>query len=147
MFRAISTVLMLSPGVAVADSLVAARVIHAKAVILPEDVTMVAADIPNALTGVDQALGQEARITIFPGRPVHSADIGPSAVVERNQMVPLAYQVGALTILTEGRALERAATGQVIPVMNLTSRTTVMGQIGPDGVARVAGQSPGNPQN
>lgn len=147
MIRAICFVATLMPFVAQAESLVAARIIRAKAVVTAEDITSVDADIPEALTSADQALGQEARVTIFPGRPLRASDVGPSAVVDRNQIVPLAYQNGTLTILTEGRAMQRASEGQVILVMNLASRTTVMGQIGPDGVARVVGQSTENNKN
>jgi flagella basal body P-ring formation protein FlgA len=58
-------------------------------------------------------------------------------VVDRNQIIPLAYAAGDLTILTEGRALARGGVGDVIEVMNLSSRNKVLGQIGPDGVVRV----------
>ncbi|WP_373487298.1 flagella basal body P-ring formation protein FlgA, partial [Blastomonas sp.] len=39
---------------------------------------------------------------------------------------------------TDGRALGRAGVGDVIRVMNLTSRTTVTAQIGADGAAYVS---------
>jgi len=42
-----------------------------------------------------------------------------------------------LLILTEGRALTRGGVGEMIEVMNLTSRTKVSGQIGTDGVVYV----------
>lgn len=114
---------------AVADAVVATRVIAARSVLTNEDIALVAADIPGALTDLAPALGQEARITLFPGRPVHASDIGPSTKVERNQIIPLTYLAGSLAILTEGRALERGGEGDVIGVMNLTSRTTVFGKI------------------
>ena len=124
---------LLLPSAALADSLVATRVIKAHETLVAEDVTLVAADIPGALTDPAQALGQEARIAIYPGRPVLAENIGPAAVVERNQIVSLSYSTGGLVIRTEGRALARGGAGEVIEVMNLASKTKITGRIGPDG--------------
>ncbi len=134
-------VLLALPFPALADALVATRVIPAHAVLTAEDVTLVAADIPDALTDPTHAIGQEARFTLFPGRPIHPSDIGTSAKVERNQIIALAYQAGPLAILTEGRALERGGEGDVIAVMNLTSRTTVFGKIDAAGTVLVTSQN------
>ncbi len=121
------------PGMAMADSLVATRTIRAQSVVLAEDVALVAANIPNALDQMADAVGQEARVAIYAGRPISAADVGPPAVVDRNQIVPLAYQSGGLVILTEGRALARGGVGDVIRVMNLASRSTVKGRVSATG--------------
>ncbi|NIR43626.1 MAG: flagella basal body P-ring formation protein FlgA, partial [Gemmatimonadetes bacterium] len=42
-----------------------------------------------------------------------------------------------IEIMTEGRALQRAAVGETIRVMNLSSRTTVSGQVAPDGSIQI----------
>ena len=130
-------VLLLIPVEALADSLVATRTIQARTLLTAEDVTLVAAEIPGALAAAGLAVGQEARVAIYAGRAIRAADVGPSAIVDRNQIVPLAYQSGGLVIMTEGRALGRGGAGDVISVMNLASRTKVFGQIGADGVVRV----------
>lgn len=129
---------LLIPLPAMADSLVATRTIRAQSVLTADDFTLVAAQIPDALTAATDALGQEARVAIYAGRPIRAADLGPLAIVERNQIVPLAFQAGGLAILTEGRALSRGAAGDVISVMNLASRSKVFGTVGPDGTVRVA---------
>ncbi len=126
-------VLILAGWPALADSLVATRPIRAQAVLTAEDVTLVDAEIAGALTDAAQAVGLEARVVIYPGRPVRAQDLGPPAIVERNQLVGLIYRAGSLAILTEGRALARGGVGDEIRVMNLSSRTTVTGLIGPDG--------------
>lgn len=131
-------VFMLFPSMVQADSLVATRNIRAQTVLGATDMALVAADIPGALPSVESALGLEARITLYAGRAIRPADVGPSAIVDRNQIVPLAYQAGGLAILTEGRALARGGVGDVIRVMNLSSRTTVTGRIGADGMVQVA---------
>ena len=125
------------PLPALADSMVATRTIPAQTVLAPEDFAMVAAEIPGALTDPAAAVGQEARVTLYAGRPIRAADLGSAALVERNQVVALVYQMGGVSILTEGRALARGGAGDVIKVMNLTSRATVSGVIGPDGAVSV----------
>ena len=128
------------PTAALADSLVATRVILAQAVVTAEDVALVAAEIPDALTDPALAVGQEARVAIYPGRPVKAADLGAAAMVDRNQIVRLIYRAGGLEIATEGRALGRGAAGDVIEVLNLASRAKMTGLIGPDGAVMI-----GNP--
>jgi len=122
---------------ALAESVVATRPIRAQTVLTAEDVTLVAAQIDGALTDISAVLGQEARVTIYAGRPVRADDLGPPTMVDRNQIVPLTYRTGGLSITTEGRALARGGVGDVIRVMNLASRTTVSGLIGPDGAVVV----------
>ena len=129
--------LLLIPLPALADSLVATRTVRAQTALTAEDVTSVAMDIPGALTDPAAAIGQETRKVIYAGKPILAADLGPTAIVERNQIIPLAYTAGSLSILTEGRALARGGVGDVIDVMNLASRSKVTGQIGPDGIVRV----------
>ena len=121
------------PLPALADSLVATRVIRAQEIVAADAVTLVAAEIPGAMTDAALAIGLEARVAIYPGRPILAANIGPAAVIERNQIVSLSYRAGGLTIRTEGRALARGGAGEVIEVMNLASKTKVTGRIGSDG--------------
>lgn len=122
---------------ALADSVVATRTIRARSLLSAEDMTLVAMAIPEALTDTAAAIGQETRVAIYAGKPILAAQIGPSAIIARNQIVQLSYTAGGLTILTEGRALARGGVGETIEVMNLTSRSKVAGLIGPDGVLRV----------
>ncbi len=126
-------VILILPFPVLADSLVATRVIRAQEVVAADAVTLVAAEIPGAMTDPILAIGQEAHVAIYPGRPVLAENIGPAAIIERNQIVPLRYRAGSLTIRTEGRALARGGVGASIEVMNLASKTKVSGRIGPDG--------------
>ena len=125
--------ILLFPTATLADSLVAARVIKAQSAIVAEDVMLVAADIPGALTDPAQAIGQETNVAIYPGRPVLDENISPAAVIERNQIVALTYQGQSLAIRTEGRALSRGKVGDLIEVMNLASRTKITGRVDADG--------------
>ena len=127
----------LLPASAMADSVVATRTIRAQSVIAAQDVAMVPADITGALTATEAAVGLEAKVTLFAGRPVRAADLAAPALIQRNQVVAVVYQVAGLTIRTDGRALERGGAGAVIKVMNLASHLTVQGAISADGSVRV----------
>jgi flagellar basal body P-ring formation protein FlgA len=120
-----------------AESLVATRTIRAKSLVAAEDLALVSADLPGALRDPEQAVGLEARVAIYAGKPVRPGDLGPPTLVERNQLVTLVYLSGGLAISTEGRALARGSEGDEVRVMNLGSRSTVTGRIGPDGAVYV----------
>jgi flagellar basal body P-ring formation protein FlgA len=120
-----------------AESVVATRTIRAKSLIAPEDLTLVSAELPGALIDPEAAVGQEARVAIYAGKPVRPGDLGPPTLVDRNQVVRLVFVAGGLAISTEGRALGRGSAGDDIRVMNLGSRNTVSGRIGPDGAVYV----------
>ena len=122
---------------ALAESVVAARTIRAKALIQPEDLIVVDAELQGSIQDPATAIGLEARVTIYPGKPVRRVDLGPPTLVERNQLVPLVYLSGGLAIATEGRSLSRASEGEPVRVMNLGSRNTVTGRVGPDGTVYV----------
>lgn len=130
--------ILLLPSQLLADALVTTRVIKAGHIIGADDISVVEANVPGAITDPSQAIGKEARVVIYPGRPILETHLGPPAIIERNQLVSLTYIAGAVTILTEGRALGRGGVGDVIPVQNLTSRNTVQGRVLPNGTVTVA---------
>ena len=119
------------------DSVVATHTIRAQSILTVDDFTLVQAEIVGALTDPAFAIGMEAVVTLYAGRPIRAADLGAAAVVERNQTVTLVYRMGGLSILTEGRALSRGRPGDLIKVMNLASRATVTGTVGLDGMVDV----------
>lgn len=129
---------LLMPLAAGADTLVANRTLRAQTVLTPGDLGVLAAEVPGALRDPGQAIGQEARVTLYAGRPIHPGDIGPPAIVQRNQLVVLSYRAGGIAISTEGRALARAGAGEQVRIMNLASRSTVVGRVAPDGTVLVA---------
>jgi flagella basal body P-ring formation protein FlgA len=135
MLRIFLVLLLAAP--ASAESVVATRTIRAKTLIAPEDLTLVSAELPGALNDPGAAIGQEARVAIYAGKPVRPGDLGPPTLVERNQLVTLVYLSGGLAISTEGRALGRGSEGDSLRVMNLGSRNTVTGRVGPDGAVYV----------
>lgn len=129
--------LLCLPTATMAESVVAARTIRAGEALVAEDMMLVEADIPGALTTPEEALGQEARVAIYAGRPILRRTLGPQTTVERNQIVTLNYRAGGLSIRTEGRALARGGSGDVVEAMNLMSKTRVSGRIEADGTLTV----------
>ena len=131
----LTLVLLATP--AMADSVVATRTLRAQTLITAEDLTLVAADLDGALHDPSVAYGLETRVAIYAGKPVRAEDLGPPTLVQRNQLVTLVYLAGELAISTEGRALARGSEGDTVKVLNVASRTTVTGRIGPDGAIYV----------
>lgn len=125
--------LLLLAGPALAETVVATRTIRANAIILETDVKLSKALLANGFARVGDVIGQEARVVLYAGRPIRVDDIGPPAVVTRNQIVRLQFQGAGLSITTEGRALERGAVGDRVRIMNLSSRATLFGQVLDDG--------------
>ena len=122
---------------ALADTIVAARTIPARTVIAASDLLLRGVETPGGVSDPDQVIGLESRVALYAGRPIRPGDVGPPAIVERNQIIALTYRGSGLVIMTEGRALDRAGPGEVIRVMNLASRNTVSALIAPDGTAYV----------
>ena len=119
-----------------ADVVIAAGTIRSQQVIGPNDVTLASETVPGALSNLEDAIGREARINIYPGRPVRAGDLQEPALVERNELVTLQFSSGGLMIVTEGRSLDRAGLGDRLRVQNLASRSTVTGTVvGPGLVA------------
>lgn len=121
-----------------ADTVVPTRTIRAQAILTAADVQLIAGDVPGTYVALDEVVGQEARVVLYAGRPIRIEDVGPPAIVERNQIVVLVYARGGLTIATEGRALARAGVGDRLRVMNLGSRATVTGLVLADGTVSVS---------
>ena len=120
-----------------AEVVVPVRPIRAREILVPQDFTVKPATVPGALSSLDGISGQEARVALYPGRPLRPGDIGPPAVIDRNDLITLVFNRGGLRIVADGRALGRGAVGDVIRVMNLSSRTTLTGRIDEDGKVSV----------
>ncbi len=139
--RALILLLLIWPSFAGAEALVATRLIRATEVVSAADVAPGVAAADGAATHPDQVIGLEARVALYPGRPVRLADLGPAAVVERNDIVRMVYRQAGLTILSEGRAMARAGLGDTITVMNLGSRQSVQGIVKTAGLVEVTGSA------
>ncbi len=124
---------LLFAGQAVADTVLAVRTIRPGGIIMARDVVVEAGNTAGAASDLAEVIGQAARVSLYAGRPIALGNVGPPALVERNQIVPMVFEVNGLRISTEGRSMSRAGAGDFVRVMNLSSRTTVSGRVMPDG--------------
>lgn len=131
MRRWLSLLLALLPAAALADELTATRVLPAGTILTAADMAVTAT--PRRGLSPDEAVGQQLRTAVYEGRPITASHLTAPTLVSRNQIVTLAYESAALRIETEGRALAAGGEGDVIRVMNLTSRTTLNARIKADG--------------
>jgi flagellar basal body P-ring formation protein FlgA len=134
---ALILLLALSGEAALADAVVPIRAIRGQSVIGPEDVELADLDLPGALSDPGAVIGREARVTLYPGRPILKGQVGEPALVERNQIVRMTFAQGALSITADGRVLDRGGAGETVRVMNLNSRQVVTGAVTPDGSIEV----------
>lgn len=122
-----------------AQTLVAVKTIRANTILTAQDIAL----NPNmgdiGLSNPQDLIGMETKVILYAGRPILAEHVGPPAIVNRNQIVPLVFKQAGLSISTAGRALDRGAVGDVIRVMNMASRTTLFGTVQPDGSVDVSG--------
>ncbi|MFZ5963535.1 flagellar basal body P-ring formation chaperone FlgA [Thalassococcus sp. BH17M4-6] len=121
-----------------AETVVALRTIRAQEIVTQDAVTLNHESIDGSYASLDEVIGQEARVSIYPGRPILFGHLGPPAIVDRNQIVELVFERGGLRITSEGRALARGAVGDRVRVMNLSSKTSLFGTVLEGGSIRVA---------
>ena len=112
-----------------ADTVFATRNLRSQSVITADDVMLKEGVLPGTVTHLSDAIGNEARVMIYAGRPILLRDISQPALVERNQPVTLVFNHSGLVISAEGRALDRGAAGDTVRAMNLSSRSTVNGTV------------------
>lgn len=121
------------PQLCIADTVVAARTIRAQSVLSANDLALKDIDVAGGVKDVSQLVGQESRVALYAGRPIRLNDVGPPALISRNQVVQIVFQSHGLSITAEGRSLGRAGVGEHVRIMNMSSRTTISGVVGADG--------------
>ena len=130
-------ILLVTAPMAMADVVVPTRTLRPGTLIGPADLTLRAGTQAGMFDRVQDLVGQEARVALFAGRPIPYENVGPPALVDRNQIVPLRFQTGVLTITSEGRSLERGGIGDRVRIMNLSSRSILFGFVQEDGSIEV----------
>lgn len=113
-----------------ASTLVAADVIRAGERITPDKV---AVEGETADPADKPILGREVRRTVYAGQAITLDNTRPARLVKRNQVVTVKYISGALEISLSGRAMEAAALGEPVTVLNLNSREMIHGIVQKDG--------------
>lgn len=137
MKRFFLSLIFLSGTTCLADVVVPTRTIRADAVILEKDVALQGGTATDVFERLADVIGQEARVVLYAGRPIRLDEIGPPAIVMRNQIVAAFFKGNGLRIATDARSLERGGVGDFVRVMNLSSRATLFGQVLHDGTIQI----------
>jgi flagellar basal body P-ring formation protein FlgA len=91
----------------------------------------------GALTNFDEAVGQLARSTIFPGTVLTNRSVMPRRLVKRYQTVMVETRAGNLLVRGRARAMEDGSAGDLIRLTNPESKAELFGLVREDGVVVV----------
>ncbi|MBL6454109.1 flagellar basal body P-ring formation protein FlgA [Belnapia sp. T6] len=131
-----------SRAVATAPALAATRRLLPGEVIRPGDLRPLRLRAERLRPGLaerpDQVIGQQLHRAVAAGAPLALADLGPPTLIEKNALVTMLVEAPGLSLAAQGRALEAAPRGGLVPVMNLASRSVVEGEVVGPGRVRVA---------
>jgi flagella basal body P-ring formation protein FlgA len=83
----------------------------------------------NAVTDPKQLVGMTARRPLRANQMLRMSDIAMASAIHRGTMVTLMVQTENMTLTTQGRALEDAAIGQPIRVINTMSNKPLTGVV------------------
>ena len=106
-------------------------------VLTPSDIEMKLVPLKYAeSTGVvtaEQLVGKQLERSGRAGLMLRARDVADPQVVARNQMVTVYLKSGPMTLTVKGQALNNAAAGQPVQVMNTASKKIVIGTALPNG--------------
>ncbi len=91
----------------------------------------------NSLTNIEEIIGKQLRRATRKGMMLRQNDISEPVLIRRSQLVTLYYRKGPLTLTAKGQALNSAAKGELVSVLNLTSKNIVTGVAADDGAVEV----------
>lgn len=119
----------LSSTPALAQDVLAARTLRVGIVLREADLKPPKGEFAATRELIAALVGLETRRAIYTGQPVVAADLGPPTLVRRNAVVAMLFSTGGLGIRTEGRALESGGAGEVVRIINLASRQTILATV------------------
>ena len=134
-------------AIATAPAIVATRRLAVGDVVGPQDAKLVQLRAERVRPGTAQRLedviGMQVRRPIGTELPFMGADLMIPHIIAKNEVVMMMVEGPGLSLTTQGRAMESAARGGRLSVMNLSSRTVVEAEaIGPGRVRVRLGASP-----
>lgn len=96
----------------------------------------------SVITDPQAAAGLAARHQLRPGQPLHDADLMTPALVQRNDVVTIFYEVPGINLTLRGQAQDAGALGDTINVMNTQSKRVLQGVVIGPGRPTLAGARP-----
>jgi flagella basal body P-ring formation protein FlgA len=124
-----------------ASYLAAVAPLAAGQIVQASDLAVLSGDLGSLPTGVltdpAQAIGKTLKISLAAGQPLRPDVLTSPLLIQNGQNVLLIFRGAGFTATNEGRALNRAAEGQVVQVRTL-SGTVVSGIAQADGTVLVS---------
>jgi flagella basal body P-ring formation protein FlgA len=83
----------------------------------------------NSLTDADQLIGRMAKRPLKAGQILRQSDVEVSPVIHKNDLVQLVVKTGQMTLSVQGKAMQDAALGQTVRVINVNSNRQLSGTV------------------
>ena len=113
----------------------------AGAVLVGADFEMASVPVSTANAGgyadIDQLIGKQLIRQSRVGMMLKASDVAEPTVVTRNAMVTVVLKAGAMTLTVKGQALGAAAAGDLVDVLNTTTKKVLHGIALPDGTVSI----------
>lgn len=77
----------------------------------------------------EELVGMTPRRMTAPGKPLKTIDLEAPQVITRGDVVTMLFQSGAMTLTASGKAMEHGAKGDIIRVVNNSSKKTIEGLV------------------
>lgn len=88
MMRRFAALLLLLAGAPCdAETVVAAHTIRPQTILTAQDLVVSPAQTIGAFSDAAELIGLETKTALYAGRPIRPGDVGPPAIVDRNQIV------------------------------------------------------------
>jgi flagellar basal body P-ring formation protein FlgA len=109
------------------------RLISAGDVIAADDLEWQAVHLArlsgNSLTDAEQLVGRMAKRPLKAGQVLRQSDVAVSPVIHKNDLIRLVVKTGQMTLSVQGKALQDAALGQTVRVVNVNSNRQLTGTV------------------
>ncbi|MBL4758805.1 MAG: flagellar basal body P-ring formation protein FlgA [Rhizobiales bacterium] len=92
----------------------------------------------DILRTINAMTGKAARRTLMAGRTVSANDIEEPKLVHRNSLVTITFTTPGMTLTAQGRALDDAAMGETVRLINIRSNRIVEGVVMSNGTVAMA---------
>jgi len=83
----------------------------------------------NSLTDAEQLIGRMAKRPLKAGQILRQSDVVVSPAIRKNDLIRLVVKSGQMTLSVQGKALQDAALGQTIRVVNVNSNRQLSGTV------------------
>ncbi|MEQ1789678.1 MAG: flagellar basal body P-ring formation chaperone FlgA, partial [Rickettsiales bacterium] len=95
----------------------------------------------DTVANIEDLVGKTPIRTISYNRPIRSTEISTPAIIEKNALIQIRYKTANMEITTTGKALEDGAKGDVIEVLNTTSKKTTRAMVTSSNIVDVLAQA------